>query len=76
MNYRLRFAYRLALQLGIYDVSRWLESLASGSLDGWMVYYSLEPWDKQAAFPLIETPPASKMMSALDAAKAMNGCHL
>ncbi len=41
----MRFAYRLALRLGISDVSGWLGSLPARSLDTWWTYYHLEPWD-------------------------------
>jgi len=46
-NWRLRFAYRLALQIGgIEDVEAWLASKPPGFLDRWIAYFAAEASDR------------------------------
>lgn len=40
----LLFLYRLALQLGQWDVESLAEEMSVDQLYGWMGYYLLEPW--------------------------------
>lgn len=39
-----RFAFRLALALGVWDVDAMLERMSSGLLTEWEAFFRLEPW--------------------------------
>lgn len=44
-NLKLRFAFRLCLQLGIDDPIAWMDNTPPWLLNAWMAYYTLEPWE-------------------------------
>lgn len=43
---RRRFAYRLALKLGVPDVERWLSRMSAKQLRQWEMYAECEPFDE------------------------------
>ena len=53
-NHRLRFAFRICLQLGIDDPIAWHNAIDSLLLDHWIAFYQLEPWE--VGQPIKEKP--------------------
>jgi len=43
----IRFAHRLALQLGIWDVPGMLRAMPATTLRAWMAYYDREPFGER-----------------------------
>lgn len=42
-----RFAFRLALALGIYNVDGMLENMPASLFNEWIAFFTLEPWGWQ-----------------------------
>lgn len=45
-----RFAYRLCLELGIWDVDALLETIPDWQLREWAAFFSMEPWGAEIEF--------------------------
>lgn len=61
-----RFAYRLALALGIWDVDAMLRQMPAGALTEWEAFFRLEPWGNEVEnrrFALVAATIANMLRS-------------